>query len=147
METQEFKKNVHIRVHSLIQHPGQPKEMHELRMPGELIERKGTSYLRYKEVQNGESVLAMVKLDTNEALIMRKGAVNMRLPFTQGKRRPGSYGNGPASFELIVETEKLDLTEQVDGLGGEFTVHYGLHSNGSLLGTYELTITYTEGTL
>ncbi|MBE1555754.1 DUF1934 domain-containing protein [Sporosarcina limicola] len=148
MESQDSERKVNIRLHSSIQHPGQDEEVHELKLLGQLIEKKGKSYLRYEEQQSGNLIRTTVKLDAEDALIMRKGAVNMRLPFVvAAEDRAGSYGNGPASFNLIVKTHRLEHKEEQGGTGGEFKVHYGLHADGSPLGTYKLTITYREGTL
>ncbi len=147
METLNSKKSVHIHLRSIIKHPNQPKEVHEMRMIGELIDRKGISYLRYEEGQNGDSVLATVKLDAHDALIMRKGSVNMRLPFETGIQRTGTYRNGPVSFYLAVHTKQLAYTKPANGSAGKFAVHYNLSTEDGLLGTYELTITYSEGKL
>jgi uncharacterized beta-barrel protein YwiB (DUF1934 family) len=143
METQDRVRNVDIQLHSTIRHPGQDQEIHELSLTGQLIEKKGYYYLKYEEQQNGNSVLTTVKMGTEDALILRSGAVTMRLPFILEGERPGNYGSGPASFNLLVKTTRLEFSEQA----GRFHVTYELHAEGSLLGTYELTITYTEGTL
>ena len=103
--------------------------------------------MKYEEQQSGKSVQTIVKLDSTDALIMRRGAVTMRLPFVPAAERLGTYGSGPATFDLVVKTDKLDFTEQKDNSGGRFNVKYDLHAEGSLLGTYKLTITYTEGTI
>jgi uncharacterized beta-barrel protein YwiB (DUF1934 family) len=148
MESREKERNVKIRLHSSIRHPGQDEEKHELTATGLLIEKAGKSYLKYEEEQqSGKPIQTIVKLDSTDALIMRRGAVNMRLPFIKAGERPGTYGNGPATFDLVVKTGKLDFTKQEDNSGGRFNVNYDLHAEGSLLGTYELTITYTEGTI
>ena len=147
METQKKDRNVLIRLYSSIRHPDQDEEKHELTANGLLIEKAGKSYLKYEEQQSGKSIQTIVKLDSTDALIMRRGAVTMRLPFVAAGERPGTYGSGPATFDLVVKTDKLDFTEQKDKSGGRFNVNYDLHAEGSLLGTYELTITYTEGTL
>ena len=142
METQDRVRNVDIQLHSSIRHPGQDQENHELSLTGQLIEKKGSYYLKYAEQQNGQSVQTTVKMGAQDALILRSGAVSMRLPFILKGERPGTYGNGPASFNLLVKTTELEFNQQA----GQFRVAYELHAEGSLLGTYELTITYTEGT-
>ncbi|MER2088514.1 MAG: DUF1934 domain-containing protein [Sporosarcina sp.] len=147
MESREKERNVKIKLQSSIRHPGQDEEKHELNATGLLIEKAGKPYLKYEEEQGGKRIQTIVRLDSSDALIMRRGAVNMRLPFIEAGERSGTYGNGPAAFDLVVKTEKLDFTERKDGSGGRFNVNYNLHAEGSLLGTYELTITYTEGTI
>lgn len=143
METQDRVRNVDIQLHSSIRHPGQDQENHELSLTGQFIVKKGSYYLKYEEQQNGQSVQTTAKMGTKDALILRSGTVSMRLPFIEKGERPGNYGSGPASFNLLVKTTQLEFNEQA----GRFHVAYELHAEGSLLGTYELTITYTEGTL
>ncbi|HJF33180.1 MAG TPA: DUF1934 domain-containing protein [Sporosarcina psychrophila] len=147
MESREKERYVKIKLHSSIRHPGLDEEKHEVNAKGLLIEKAGKSYLKYEEQQSGNSVQTIVKLDSANALIMRRGAVTMRLPFVKAGERPGTYGSGPATFDLVVKTEKLDFTENEDRSGGRFNVIYDLLAEESLLGTYNLTITYTEGTI
>ncbi len=115
---------------------------------GLLIEKAGKSYLKYEEQQNGNRIQTTVKMDAKDALIMRSGAVTYAACLLlQPVNDQGTYGSGPATFDLVVKTDKLEFTEKEDNSGGRFNVHYELHAEGSLLGTYELTITYTEGTI
>ena len=76
---------------------------------------------------------------------MRSGALICVFHLITDGERLGTYGNGPATFDLLVKTNNLEFTEEKT-IGGRFSVHYELHAEGSLLGTYELKITYTEGT-
>lgn len=146
MDLQDRVRTVAIRLHSSIRHPGQEKETHEMHLTGELIDKKGKTYLRYVEQQDESRVLTTIKLGVEESLILRSGAVSMRLPFAISEERMGTYGTGPATFDLLVKTTELNYTKEVDDTGGRFDVQYELHGDGALLGTYELTITYMEGT-
>lgn len=139
MESIKEGRTVNVLLQSSIRHNGQAAEKHELKAIGQLVEKAGKTYLRFEEDLNGQQVKTTVKLVEGDALIMRSGAVQMRLPFTPGEMRPGTYGNGPATFDLIVKTTKLEVTES------KFTAHYELHAEGALLGIHELKITYTEG--
>ena len=144
MESKKIGQPVRIRLHSSILHPGQEIETHELQTTGLLIEKATAFYLKYDEDHNGDNIQTTLKMSDGDALIMRSGAVNMRLPFDREQNKFGEYGNGPATFALQVKTNHLEFTAgQADG---EFNVHYELHTEGSLLGTYKLNITYTEGT-
>ena len=86
------------------------------------------------------AVRTTVKLHADDAFIMRKGGVQMRLPFRQGDIRFGTYGNGPVAMDLAVRTNRLEWVP------GRFAVAYDLHSEESLVGKYQLTITYSEVT-
>lgn len=137
---------VQIRLHSSIQHPGQEKEVHEVQVTGLYIEKPNAVYLKYDDKQNGEDIQTTVKMSTDDALIMRGGAVSMRLPFSLNVERLGEYRSGPAQFKLGVKTSLIEFTRQAGGLGGKFKVHYELVDEGTSVGTYELTMIYMEGT-
>lgn len=139
MESNKEGRNVDVRLRSMIRHVDQAADKHELEASGTLIEKAGKTYLRFVEDFNGEQVRTTVKLEEGDALIMRSGAVQMRLPFSPGEMRPGTYGNGPATFDLLVKTTKLEVGAD------KFVAHYELHAEGALLGKHELNITYTEG--
>ena len=147
MESKTIGRPVRIRLHSSIQHPGQDKETHDLQATGRVIEKSNTLYLQYAEEQDGNEIKTLVKMGKEEALIMRSGAVTMRLPFAIGGERPGDYGSGPANMKLLVKTNQLEFMAKSDRANGRFNVNYELHAEGSLLGTYEITITYSEGTI
>lgn len=136
--------NVNIQLSSSIRHPEQDEETHELHLTGQCIRKAGRFYLKYQEVQNGNTIQTTIKMGDEDAIIMRSGAVNMRLPFQMEGERQGIYGNGPAAFELIIKTEHLEFTGSASD--GRFSVSYDLLAEGSLLGKYKLTITYSEGT-
>ena len=58
----------------------------------------------------------------------------------------GHMAAGQQHSVYLSKRTNLSYTAEQDDSGGRFNVHYELHAEGSLLGTYELTITYTEGT-
>lgn len=139
MESKKEGRHVDVRLQSTIRHVDQDADKHELEAVGTLIEKAGKIYLQFVEDLNGQQVRTTVKLEEGDALIMRSGAVQMRLPFSPGETRPGMYGNGPAAFDLLVKTTKLEIGADT------FIAHYELHAEGALLGQHELLITYSEG--
>ena len=144
MGTQPTNVPVKITLKSAIQHPGQEADMYKLETDGEIIERAGNRYLRYEEEQNRDIIKTMIKLDPGDAIIMRTGAVQMRLPLERNTPRVGSYKNGPLAMDMTIETQALSIDSHEKE--GQFHVRYDLHSEESLIGSYELTIHYTEGT-
>ena len=60
-------------------------DKHELATSGTLVEKAGKTYLQFVENQNDQEVRTTVKLEESDALIMRNGAVQMRLPFSLAK--------------------------------------------------------------
>lgn len=144
MDAKAVEETVHIQLHSSIQHPGQEKETHNIQAIGRYTEKKDSAYLQYEEEQEGQKIQTIVKLGEQEALIMRSGAVKMRLPFSIEGDRLGEYRNEQVTFKLQVKTNGLSFRQE-KGRNGKFSVMYELHAEGSLLGTYELSITYSEG--
>ena len=144
MDSKQLDRPVQIRLHSSIQHPGQDKEVHDIQMTGLYIKKAGISYLRYVEEQAGEEIQSTVKMGNEDALIMRVGALKMRLPFFTDSDRAGEYRNAQANFKLLVRTKHLEFIKEAATTEGRFSVRYELHTEGSLLGTYELSITYSE---
>lgn len=145
MESKNIIRPVKIRLHSSIKHPGQDIEIHELEATGQYIKKSNSVYLKYEEQHNGQKIQTTVKMDKNEALILRSGAVKMRLPFDTERAKSGEYGNGPARMKLLVKTNQLEFVETEKRGEGQFKVVYELHAEESLVGTYTITITYSEG--
>lgn len=139
METPE--QRVRVTLRSAVEHPGQSAETHDLQAQGKTIEKNGQLYLLFEEhIEGIAAVRTTVKLHEEDAFIMRKGGVQMRLPFRPGDSRLGTYGNGPAVMDLLVATKKLVSAP------GHFSVSYELHTEDGMLGKYDLTITYSEVT-
>lgn len=145
MDREQLGHPVQIRLHSSIQHPGQDKETHEIQTIGRYIEKAGTAYLKFTEQQQDEVIQTTVKMGNDQALILRSGPLKMRLPFLKDGDRPGEYKNAQANFKLVVRTKHLESIKEPTATEGRFSVHYELYTEGSLLGKYEQSITYSEG--
>ncbi len=145
MDALHLDRPVAIRLHSSIQHPGQAKETHEIQTTGSYIEKAGIAYLKFVEQQNDDAIQTTVKMGNEQALIMRSGPLNMRLPFLKDAERPGAYKNAQANLKLRVRTKHLESINETTSTEGRFSVHYELYTADSLLGKYELSITYSEG--
>ncbi len=144
MDRKAVEETVDVQLHSSIQHPGQEKETHEFQAVGRYMEKNGTFYLQYEEVEGGQKIQTTIKLGHEEALIMRSGAVKMRLPLSTKGKKLGEYENGPMTFKLQVEAKELSFSPAV-GNNGKFSAAYKLYAEGSEIGIYELSITYSEG--
>ena len=77
-------------VSSIIPTEGE-RETYEMWLQGVFIEKNGSFYLRYDEVQEDQHVKTTIKLTEKQSFIMRKGAVNMRLPLNTGFVEHGHY--------------------------------------------------------
>lgn len=144
MDRKAAGETVDVQLHSSIQHPGQKKETHEIQVVGRYMEKNGSFYLQYEEEQDGQKIQTIIKLGNEEALIMRSGAIKMRLPLSVEGEKFGEYQNGPMTFKLQVKTAHLNFSQKA-GDNGKFSAKYQLYAEGSILGMYELSITYSEG--
>ncbi|MFK4998798.1 DUF1934 domain-containing protein [Bacillus sp. N9] len=76
----------------------------------------------------------------HEALILRGGAIRMRLPFRLDEQQPGSYDGGFGSLAITVHTHRLTF----DRDQRQFYVEYDLLAGDQHVGAYRLEFSYTE---
>jgi len=78
--TNEARSQVNIKLISTIRPIDGESESQEMWLTGQLLEKAGSLYLKYEEVLDDKIIHTTMKLGNERALIMRAGAVNMRLP-------------------------------------------------------------------
>lgn len=136
---------VKIKIVSSINPTGGELEKYEMCLEGNHIEKGGSSYLRYEEVQDELKIQTTVKLTKNRSIIMRKGGVNMRLPLNPERREEGHYESPMGSLPLVTNTHQLALEiSEGSQLSGRFLTKYDLIIGGSSVGHYALEIHYSE---
>ncbi|KGR85732.1 DUF1934 domain-containing protein [Lysinibacillus odysseyi] len=118
------------------------QETYEMWLQGTFIEKSGTHYLRYEEVQDDQTIRTTVKLTNEQAFIMRNGGINMRLPLNTSQQERGRYESKFGLIPLMTETNQLSY-ERLE-TGGQFRTEYELIIDGSSVGNYTLEINYTE---
>lgn len=128
-------------VSSIIPTEGE-QETYEIWLQGTFIEKSGTHYLRYEEIQDDQTIRTTVKLTDEQAFIMRNGGINMRLPLNMAQQEHGRYESKFGSIPLMTETNQLSY-ERLE-TGGQFRTEYELIIDGSSVGNYTLEINYTE---
>ncbi|RHW40232.1 DUF1934 family protein [Neobacillus notoginsengisoli] len=107
--------------------------------------RKGSAvYLQYEEKAEGGSIRTILKMDSGEALLLRSGAVKMRIPFRLSAETRGSYNTPYGTLPVKAVTERLAQAIRENGKGGMFLLKYDLHIAGAPAGTYSLSITFEE---
>jgi uncharacterized beta-barrel protein YwiB (DUF1934 family) len=120
-------------------------EKYEMWLEGSCIEKSGSHYLRYEEVQEELTVQTTIKLKPQRSFIKRSGGVNMRLPLNPGVREDGHYESPFGSLPLITDTHQLELdVTDADTLSGRFLTKYDLIIGGNSVGKYSLEIQFTE---
>ena len=134
--------NVKIKLWSSILPTEGEAETYEMWLEGQLIDKNGTSYLRYEEVQDDKKIQTTIKLTENRAVIMRSGAVNMRLPLNTTQQERGHYDSQYGSIPLITETHEIAILS--DEASRSFKTTYDLIIGGNPVGNYTLDIKFTE---
>lgn len=73
-------KPIQIQLTSVIRSFEGETDKYEMWLEGQLTEKRDAHYIRYTEEQEGGSIKTIIKITEDAALIMRSGAVTMRLP-------------------------------------------------------------------
>lgn len=135
-----MKKTVKIKLTTTIRQPGSEEQVMELRAEGVLTEKGGRRYLQYEERQDELDIRTTVKLGEQDAVVMRSGGLQMRLPFLLDKEQTGNLRNGEGSFMLTTKAHELVVTDS------NFRVRYDLALGNDYVGEYEMEIQFMEGT-
>ncbi|WP_075618413.1 DUF1934 domain-containing protein [Paenisporosarcina indica] len=136
---------VKVKMKTTIRQPNEEPEVYELWSTGSLIKKGDHAYLKYEEVQGQEdkNIKTTVKMGKNEALVLRSGGLNMRLPFRLNATQNGSYESEYGT--LMVTTSTQHMAYEKNEHDGRFVVQYDLNVSGEPVGEYTLEFHYTEG--
>lgn len=138
----EARSQVNIKLISKIHPIDGESESYEMWLTGQLLEKAGSIYLKYEEVQEDKTIRTTMKLGNEQALIMRNGAVKIRLPLNIIEQQMGHYESDFGSMPLVIDTKEMTFTKQE--VSGDFHVQYDLLMGGQSVGNYTLDITFTE---
>jgi uncharacterized beta-barrel protein YwiB (DUF1934 family) len=110
---------------------------------GDFIQKATSSYLQYDEISDQGGIRTIVKMAGDEALILRTGAVKMKLPFKLNQEMSGSYEMPFGKFETMTVAKNIDLC--YDNNKGKIDLRYDFSMQGApSVGTYHLEITFQE---
>lgn len=138
-------RNVNIKLNSTILPTDGETENYEMWLNGSFIQKSGKTYLRYEEVLDEKTIRTTVKMDNNQALILRSGEVKMRLPFNTVQNELGHYDTLYGSLPVITKTHQLSHEHnEEDLIKGFFNVQYDLIISDQSVGKYTLEIQYSE---
>lgn len=111
-------------------------EPYELMTTGHFYQKGQSSYLIYEENMPEGKIQTTVKLKEKEVLILRKGAVEMRLHFLLNKKTPGTYKTPLGVLMTEADTQRIEVAD------GRVELRYSLEIQGSDAGTYHMNINY-----
>lgn len=139
-------KAVEIKIISTIHQIDQEKQTYELWLQGSFHKKSNKMYLRYEEFMEEKKVKTTLKMGNKQALILRGGDLNMRLPFHISQTEHGHYDTKYGFLPLQTKTNRLEFHHFEDNhIKGTFHVEYDLFISGQPVGKYKLEIQYTEG--
>ncbi|MEH7106225.1 DUF1934 domain-containing protein [Bacillus sp. JJ1764] len=118
------------------------QETVELIVFGRFYQKENASFLQYKEVLEEGTVKTIIKLGINEMLILRSGAVKMRLPFQLEKEQRGSYELPFGVFETATLAKKMAY--HFENKAGFIELLYDFSLQGEQAGSYHLQINFQE---
>lgn len=122
----------------------QDEETYELTVFGRHYQKGDTIYLKYDEVQEQGTVHTVVKINKNEAFILRTGILKMRLNFKLNEEKRGSHESELGTLFLTTNTKQFTHHETNDHCDGQLHLAYELSMQDTLAGFYEMKIVYEE---
>ncbi|MFD2446817.1 DUF1934 domain-containing protein [Bacillus sp. CGMCC 1.16607] len=122
---------------------GNEQETFELTTFGRYYKKGQATYLLYEEVLEVGHVKTTVKFSTDEAVILRSGALNMRLSFKNQYQMKGHYDSPYGSMDAMTDTKKIEH-RQANEKEGVLNLVYELTMQGDVAGIYHMEIKYKE---
>ncbi len=135
-----MEKSVAISLTTTIRQPDMEDQVMKLESHGVLRKKNNRQYLQYQEQQDDLEIRTIVKFNEEEAVIMRSGGLQMRLPFLLHKEQTGNLTNAQGSFMLTTTAHELSVS------GTHFKVRYDLSLGADYAGEYEMEIQFMEAT-
>ncbi|XXM72805.1 DUF1934 domain-containing protein [Lysinibacillus sphaericus] len=123
---------------------GEESDAFELVSFGRYYEKGDAFFLKYDEIQEEGTTHTIVKVTDTQALILRSGAVKMRMVFNEEEEMNGSYESELGTLLLTTKTKKLSHTKNLSKTEGDFNLSYELIMQGSPVGDYEMSINFKE---
>nr|WP_263324122.1 DUF1934 domain-containing protein [Neobacillus sp. Marseille-Q6967] len=114
------------------------QETFELTVFGRYFQKGSADFLQYEEEIEEGTVRTIVKMAGEEALILRGGALKMRLPFELNRKLNGSYELPFGQFTTETKARRLEYS------AGFFDIVYDFWMDGAPAGTYHLEIAFQE---
>ncbi|WP_187118987.1 DUF1934 domain-containing protein [Bacillus marasmi] len=138
---------VKLYIKTVIYHPESTEpEKYELIVFGQYQRTATASYLRYQEVLEAGTVNTTVKIAHNdrEMMILRNGAIKMRMVFRPNTPVSGTYHAPHGYMEIVTEAKSFAHEHNNNTNEGTIKLKYDLSMQETLAGTYNLEIKYKE---
>ncbi|WP_163655090.1 DUF1934 domain-containing protein [Listeria sp. PSOL-1] len=123
------------------------EEKTETTVAGVFYQDEGSYYLHYEEKELTGIIRTVIKLSDKELLLLRSGAVNMRMHFLKDGKRSTATIHSEAG-KLIFESELIScqeiFAEEPVGFLKELAFQYDLLNTGEYIGSYSVLIGIEE---
>lgn len=115
-------------------------DMIETICPGKYYYKNDTHYLLYEEIMEEffESARGMLKLKDKEFMVIKKGAVNAQMVFSEGKKTLTDYHTPLGNILIALDTKKIEVHEDEDCM--EIHISYGLEANYQFISDCNISI-------
>jgi uncharacterized beta-barrel protein YwiB (DUF1934 family) len=134
---------VRVQVRTVIAQGGE-RESFELVTFGRFFRKGANFYLLYEEeLMDVGKIKTSVKFSEESAVILRSGAVNMRLAFQRNRKMKGHYQSPYGTMDAMTDTKKL-THEQNNEKEGNLHLLYDFMMQEDHAGTYQMDISYKE---
>ncbi|MFX3625187.1 MAG: DUF1934 domain-containing protein [Ectobacillus sp.] len=124
---------------------GTRKETIAFETNGLYYEKGQSTYLTFLEPNEQGEVKTVIKVQRDDVLIMRSGAVSMRQTHKKGQWTNGTYTSELGSFPLQAKTDNVLFEWSDKRKKGQLFLTYALLLGGSDAGRYTITIHFKEG--
>ncbi|KHD86725.1 DUF1934 domain-containing protein [Heyndrickxia ginsengihumi] len=132
-----------VKIHLKTEIQQEEHETIELILFGRYYEKGNAAFLKYDEVLEEGTVHTIIKIAEDGALILRSGALKMRLSLQTNEQRNGSYESQFGTFLLQTKAKEI-CHQQMRENNGAISLKYELHMQAKTVGTYNMTIKYEE---
>lgn len=97
--------------------------------PGQYYFKNNAHYILYDELIEGfdEPIKNMMKLRDDEFILTKKGAINVQMVFSEGKKTMTDYGTPFGNILIAIDTQHIETTCTEDSL--DIHIEYGLEAN------------------
>lgn len=108
--------------------------------PGEYYFKNGAHFFIYEELLEGfnESVRNVIKLRDREFTLIKKGAVNVQMVFSEGKKTLTDYFTPFGNILIALDTKEVQVQEEEDCIN--IHISYGLEANYQFIADCSITI-------
>ncbi|MDG5787371.1 DUF1934 domain-containing protein [Evansella sp. AB-P1] len=126
---------------------GSQKDTTELNAKGHIFHKGSAMFLRFQEpLQEGQNKTTMqtMKIQKNELIVLRKGAVTMNQRFVSGISTEGTYQSPFGIMTMETKTKEIVFNWDNEKHQGSLKLRYSLRLQGSKAGNYEMQVKFKE---